>query len=517
MVVGSLRQETDLVIVGGGPGGYVAALRAADLGLEVLLVEQQSRLGGTCLLEGCIPSKSLIHAVGVAESARQASELGLSFSELSMDLDRLRAWARSVVEPLARGVAGLLGRRGVEVIQGRARLVGPHELAVEGGPVSGITFRSCILATGSSINELPQGVHPSVWSSADALQLPRIPETLLVVGGGYIGLELGLVYAGLGARVTVAELGARLLGGADPDLVEVVERSARERFAGFHKEARVTGVEPGAHGFAVSLQQAGAQRFIEFEQVLVAAGRRPNTRDLGLERVGLNVDRLGRLRVNPEGRTQLPHIFAIGDIAPGPMLAHKASHEGKIAAEVLAGRPAALDHRSIPAVVFTDPEIAWTGVTEEESEAYGLDLAVTRFPLRALGRARTLGRDDGLVKLIYEPETKVLRGVGMVGPGVSELIAEGTLAIELGATLEDLIATIHPHPTLSEGLMEAAELAIGHPIHVPSPRGGPSAAAGRPRGSRPGDDAPTNPLPQQRRHTTIPGAPGTPKGGPPRS
>ncbi len=471
MVVGSLRQETDLVVIGGGPGGYVAALRAADLGQEVVLVEQQPRLGGTCLLEGCIPSKSLIHAVGVAEAARQAGDLGLSFGELSVDLNRLREWTRSVVEPLEKGVAGLLRRRGVEVVHGRARFAGPNELRIEGGPVAGILFRSCIVATGSSVNELPPGVDAGVWTSAAALALPRIPESLLVVGGGYIGLELGLVYAGLGSKVTVAELGERLLGGADADLVAAMERAVRRRFAQFHKRARVTGVEPVASGgFAVSLEMDGAQRFASFDQVLVAAGRRPNTGDLGLERVGLRVNRLGRLPVDPAGRTAAPHILAIGDVAPGPMLAHKASREGKVAAEVLAGRPAAMDNRAIPAVVFTDPEIAWAGVTEDESAAHGMGLKVARFPLRALGRARTLGRDDGLVKIVYDPAGGLVRGVGMVGPSVSELIAEGALAIEMGATVEDLAATIHPHPTLSEGLLEAAEVATGLPIHVPPVR-----------------------------------------------
>lgn len=470
MVMGSLKQETKVVVVGGGPGGYVAAIHAADLGQEVILVEERERLGGVCLLEGCIPSKTLIHAADLIESAKHAKQMGLSFGEASVDLDGLRAFTGKVVDGLSRGVAGLLKKRGVEVVRGRARFESDHSLALEGGELSGIEFRQCILATGSRINELPIPYQSPVWHSAEALALPRIPERLLVVGGGYIGLEMGLVYAGLGSRVTVVEFFPRLLLGADPDLVEVMVKSSEKRFEALLVDSKVTAIEKSAAGFAVSIEAKGETRRLEFDQVLVAVGRRPNTDGIGLEKLGLELTREGQLEVTPQGRTRIPHLFAIGDITPGPMLAHKASREGRVVAEVIADRPAAFDNRAVPAVVFTDPEISWTGLTEQEAAAQGREVQVGRFPLSALGRARSLGRTDGLVKVISDPESKLVLGVGIVGPSASELIAEGTLAVEMGATLEDLMVTIHPHPTLSEALMEAAEVAAGLPIHIPPPR-----------------------------------------------
>jgi dihydrolipoamide dehydrogenase len=470
MVMGSLRQETKVVVVGGGPGGYVAAIHAADLGQEVILVEEREKLGGVCLLEGCIPSKTLIHAVDLIESARAAKQMGISFGEAKVDLAGLRSFTGKVVDGLSRGVAGLLKKRGVEVIRGRARFDSEHSLALEGSEVSGIEFRQCILATGSRINELPLPYQPPVWHSAEALALPSIPERLLVVGGGYIGLEMGLVYAGLGSKVTVVEFFPRLLLGADPDLVEVMVKSSEKRFEALLVDSRVTAIEKSAAGFAASVEARGETRRLEVDQVLVAVGRRPNTDGIGLEKLGIATTREGQIEVTPQGRTRIPGIFAIGDITPGPMLAHKASREGKVVAEVIADRPAAFDNRAVPAVVFTDPEIAWTGLTEQEAAAAGRKVQVGRFPLAALGRARSLGRTDGLVKVISDPESNLVLGVGIVGPSASELITEGTLAVEMGATLEDLIVTIHPHPTLSEALMEAAEAAAGMPIHLAAPR-----------------------------------------------
>lgn len=474
MVMGSLRQETDVVVVGSGPGGYVAALRAADLGRQVILVEERDRLGGVCLTEGCIPSKALIGAVELAQSARDAVSMGLHFSDLRVDVRELRSWTDGVVEGLTAGIGGLLRRRGVEVISGRARLEGDRALAVEGGEVSGIDFSHCILATGSRINELPASrgfADLGLWSSAEALALPEVPERLLVVGGGYIGLELGLVYAGLGSRVTVVEFFPRLLLGADPDLVQVVVERCKLRFEAILVESKVQEVRRAGSGYLVSVARGtGELERLEADRVLVAIGRRPNTDAIGLDRAGVTTDQQGRIGVDQQGRTNVPGIWAVGDVTPGPMLAHKAGREARVVAEAIAGQPAAFDNRAIPAVVFTDPEIAWTGLTEAEAAEQGRAVTVGRFPLSALGRARLMGRTEGLVKVLSEPDSGLVLGVGMVGPHVSELIAEGTLAVEMGATLEDLMVTIHPHPTISEAIMEAAEAAAGHPIHLRAPR-----------------------------------------------
>ena len=466
MVVGSLRQDTEVVVVGGGPGGYVAALRAADLGKEVTLIEERPRLGGVCLLEGCIPSKTLINQVELIASAKEAAKAGVTFTDLTIDLDKLRAWTDSVVGDLSRGVDGLIKRRGIEVIQGRALLDGPNSLILENSDVAGVDFKHCILATGSRINELPPGYNLPLWSSAEALKLPEIPERLLVVGGGYIGLEMGLVYAGLGSKVTVAEFLPSLLAGADSDLVNVVVKNCKKQFESIMVDSKVVNVEQTSNGYAVSIEHEGKTDKHEFSQVLVAIGRRPNTERIGLQTAGIEVNERGLIEVSPEGRTAVPHIYAIGDITPGPALAHKAIREAKVVAEVIAGEPSAMDNRAIPAVVFTDPELAWTGLTEREAEAKGISVKVGRFPLSALGRARTMGRTDGLVKILSDPDTGLVLGVGMVGPHASELIAEGTLALEMAATLEDLMVTIHPHPTLSEAIMEATEVAAGAAVHV---------------------------------------------------
>jgi len=470
MVMGSLVEETEVAIIGGGPGGYVAAIRAADLGKEVTLIEERERLGGVCLTEGCIPSKALINAVDLIETAKRAKRFGLNFGEVQTDLDALRTWTGSVVDVLTKGIDGLLKRRGVEVIHGHARFTGPNELAVEGGDVSGIKFQHAIIATGSRINELPAAYDLPVWSSADALKLPEIPQRLLVVGGGYIGMELGLVYAGLGSKVTMVEFFPRLLMGADEDLVDVMVRSSQKRFDAVLVDSKVVGLEQTSAGFAANIEHKGEKQKLEFDKVLVAVGRKPNTDKVGLDKAGITPNEKGIIEVDEVGRTNVPYIFAIGDVAPGPMLAHKASREAKVVAEVIAEQPSEFDNRAIPAVVFTDPEIAWAGLTEREAQEQGRAVKVGRFPLAALGRARTLGRTDGLVKIMADPDSGLVLGVGMVGPHVSELIAEGTLALEMGATLEDLMVTIHPHPTLSEAIMEAAEVAAGAQIHIPQER-----------------------------------------------
>ncbi|HPF35654.1 MAG TPA: dihydrolipoyl dehydrogenase [Candidatus Krumholzibacteria bacterium] len=464
MVMGTLNQEVETVVIGSGPGGYVAALRLADLGKDVVLVEERERPGGTCLLEGCIPSKSLINAVELSEAAKHADRMGLSFGKLEVDHRKLRAWTDDVVATLSGGIKGLLAKRGVEVIHARARFADSRTLSLEGGGT--LSFQNCIIATGSSLNRLPAGIDNSVWSSADALRLPEVPGSLLVVGGGYIGLEMGLVYAGLGTQVSVVEFFPRLLMGADHDLVDVMVKQVTKRMHEVMTESKVMSITPRDDGFDVVIEHGGKTVEKRYDRVLVAIGRRPNTDDLGLEHTKVQVDERGVIATDEECRTAEKHIFAIGDVAAGPMLAHKASREGKIAAEAIAGHKVAFDNRAIPAVVFTDPEISWCGLTERYAEETGVAINVGKFPLSALGRARAIGRTEGFVKVISEPETDLILGMGIVGPHASELISEGALAIEMGATLADLTDTIHPHPTLSEAVMEAAEVAAGTAVHV---------------------------------------------------
>jgi dihydrolipoamide dehydrogenase len=471
MVMGSIGQETQVLVIGAGPGGYVAAIRAADLGKEVIVVEERPKLGGVCLLEGCIPSKTLIHAVEVSHMAQDASRMGLKLGKVEFDLGKLRKHTSTVKTTLTKGVESLLSSRGIEVVHGRARFSGPNEVRLEGSDVASIKFEQCILATGSRVAELPMFEGQPVWSSREALDIPEVPDSLLVVGGGYIGLELGFVYAGLGSKVSVVELLPQLLTGADPDLVKVVEKNAKKRFDSVMLETKLVGCTKTDDGFEVELEtKKGETEKKSYDQVLVAVGRKPNTEDLGLDEIGVSPNEQGLIEVDDECRTSAKNVFAIGDITPGPMLAHRASRQGKIAAEVIAGHKAAYDNVTVPAVVFTDPELAWAGLTETEAEERGQKVDVGRFPLTALGRARAMGRTEGMAKVISDPETKLILGVGLVGPHASDMIAEAALALEMGATLEDLMATIHPHPTLSEAMMEAAEVAAGEPVHLAPPK-----------------------------------------------
>lgn len=466
MVMGSLKQEAEVLVIGGGPGGYAAALRAADLGKDVTLIEERENLGGVCLTEGCIPSKTLINAIEIALDAKQAADMGVVFEGVRLDEDKLRKWTQTVVSELSSGVSALLKGRGVEVIKGRARFDSDHSVLIEGGQVSGVEFKQCIIATGSRINEIPEAYDLPIWSSSEALKIPSIPERLVVVGGGYIGLEMGLVYAGLGSKVHMVEFFPRLLVGADPDLVDVVVKSCKQRFEDILTDSRVTGINKTDKGFSVTIDHHNERLHLEADQVLVAVGRKPNTDDLGLEHTSVKVDDKGVIEVNDQCRTTQENIYAIGDVVKGPMLAHKASREAKVAAEVIAGEPSAFDNRAVPAVIFTDPEIAWAGLTEQEAKEKGQKINVGKFPLKALGKARAINRKEGFVKVLSDPESQLVLGVGIVGHKASELIAEGALAIEMGATLEDLMVTIHPHPTLSEAVMEAAEAASGSSVHM---------------------------------------------------
>jgi len=457
MVMGDLVREVDVVVVGGGPGGYSAAFRAAELGLEVVVVDAGKRLGGVCLHEGCIPSKALLHVAGLISEAERARELGVDFGEPRIALDALRTWkTERVVGRLARGLAAVAKGKGVDVVGGRAVFESSRGLRVEGDEPQKIRFAHAIVATGSRPVMLPGLAARSerIMDSTAAVELPDVPERLLVIGGGYIGLELGTVYAALGSRVTVVEMMDGLLPGVDRDLVQPLARRVEKLFAGVHLGARVAGlVDSGA---VVEARIEGRAAMV-FDRVLMAVGRRAQSDGLGLEATRVRPDAHGVIPVDDRCRTEDPRIYAVGDVTGEPMLAHRAMRQGKVAAEAIAGRPAAFDNRAVPAVVFTDPEVAWCGLTEHEAQAAGREVRIGKFAWAASGRAATLGRSDGLTKLVIDPASGRVLGVGIVGPGAGELIAEGALAVENALLAEDVAATIHAHPTLSEGLMEAAE------------------------------------------------------------
>jgi dihydrolipoamide dehydrogenase len=455
--MGDLVIEVDVAVVGGGPGGYTAAFRCAGLGLEAVVVDAGKRLGGACLYEGCIPSKALLHVAAVLGEAERAKEFGVDFGAPRIALDALRKWkSERVVGKLARGLASVAKGKGVEVVGGRAVFEDSRSLRVEGDQPQKIRFKHAIVATGSLPAPLP-GVSLAserVMDSTAALELPDVPERLLVIGGGYIGLELGQAYAALGSKVTLVEMLDGLLPGVDRDLVQPLARRCEKLFVKTRLNTKVT-----------SLHEKGAlieARFsdgdtVVFDRVLVAVGRRPVSAGLGLETTRVRPDARGFIAVDDQCRTADPLIYAVGDVTGEPMLAHRALRQGVVAAEAIAGRPAAFDNVAVPAVVFTDPEVAWCGLTEREAERAKRAVKVAKFQWAASGRAATLGRADGLTKLLADPDTGRVLGVGIVGPGAGELIAEGALAVETALTVEDLAATIHTHPTLSETLMEAAE------------------------------------------------------------
>ena len=468
-----------LVVLGGGPGGYAAAFLAADLGIEVALVEQDERLGGTCLLRGCIPSKALLHVGRVLAESREMEEWGIHFQKPTLDLAALRARKEKVIGTLTSGLATLARRRNVTLIRGVARFTSSTslEIAEPTGGRSALSFDHCILASGSRPALLPAFDIGSerVMDSTGALELRDIPETLLVVGGGYIGLEMGTVYAELGSQVSVVELTDILLPGADRDLVKPLQQRLEKLFAAIHLRTKVTRLEDTGAAVRVSFEGPAGPFTQEFSRVLVAVGRRPNSDGLGLEHTGVVVNGKGFVEVDDRQRTADPQILAIGDVCGEPMLAHRASHQGKVAVEALHGEPAVFAPRAIPAVVFTDPEIAWAGLTEQEAAAAGRVVEISRYPWAASGRAHALGRTDGLTKMLLDPETDTVLGVGFVGSGAGELIAEAVLAIEMGCSARDLAETIHPHPTLGETVAFSAENYFGLATEIYRPKSESSA------------------------------------------
>src|SRR5271157_25550 len=471
--------KTKLAVIGAGPGGYAAAFLAADLGLEVTLIDEEINPGGVCLYRGCIPSKALLHVARVLAESKEAANWGVEFAAPKLDIDRMRAWKGSVVEKLTGGTGQLAKQRKVQYIRGRASLLDAATLSIakHDGGEERLSFDHAILATGSRPAAVP--IFPPfgerVMDSTEALEIKSVPKTLLVVGGGYIGLELGTVYAALGSKVPVVEMMPSLLPGVDHDLVSILAKRIEKICAAVMLNTRVTEMKDAQDGVHVRLDGPGITQSEQeaeqvFEKVLVAVGRKPNSNIPGLEKTKVEIDAQGFIKVNPQRRTAEPTLYAIGDVAGQPMLAHKASHEGRTAVEAIAGHKVAFEPRAIPAVVFTDPEIAWCGLTEDEAKKANRAVTVARFPWGASGRAITLDRPDGVTKLLIDPQTERVLGVGIVGSGAGELIAEGVLAVEMAALASDVALSIHPHPTLSETVMESAEVFFGTSTHVYRPK-----------------------------------------------
>jgi dihydrolipoamide dehydrogenase len=472
-----MATSTQLVVIGAGPGGYAAAFYAADRGMKVTLVDPEKNPGGVCVYRGCIPSKALLHVADVISDASHAADFGVTFEKPKIDLDKLRAFKDKVVGQLTSGAGQVRNLRKIQHIQGMASFRDAHTLDIDkvDGSKEVLTFEHCIIATGSVPTRIP-GLSidsPRLMDSTGALDLPDVPTSLLVVGGGYIGLELGSVYAALGSRVTVVEMTGGLLPGADRDLVSILAKRIEQICEAVWLNTKVTGMKEAKDGITVTFEGEGKSGEQTFDRVLVSIGRRPNAKIPGLEKTRVEVDTRGFIVTDKSRRTGEPNIYAIGDVAGDPMLAHKASHEGRAAVDAIAGdRNVEFAPAAIPAVVFTDPEIAWAGLTETDAEKQGIKVTIAKFPWGASGRAISLGRTDGVTKLVIHPESQRVLGVGICGPGAGELISEGVLAIEMGATAQDMAMTIHPHPTLSETVMEAAEVFYGHATHVYRPKRG---------------------------------------------
>lgn len=466
MVMGEMTQEVEVVVIGGGPGGYAAAFRAADLGYDVMVVNEDPRLGGVCLHRGCIPSKTLLHVSNLLYDVRHAEPLGLRFPDPEIDVDQIRAFKEKVVDRLADGLMRIAKGRSVQVVEGRAVFEDSNTLRLQGADLARVKFDRAIIATGSKAIALPDTEFGErIIDSTGALELPDVPERLLVVGGGYVGLELGSVYAVLGSEVTVVEMLDRLIAQADSDLARPLIRRINEIFANVYTGTKVAKMVERDNEVEVTLE-GEVEETLTFDRVLVAIGRRPNSENLGLENTKVEVDDRGFIKVDDRQRTADESIYAIGDVVGGVMLAHKAMYEGRVAAEVIADLPAAFDAAAIPAVVYTDPSLAWAGLTEQEAEEQGRKIEVARFPWTASGRALTMDAPEGMTKIIADPESGLVLGFGIVGRDAGEMISEGVLAIEMGALAEDLAQTIHPHPTLAETEGEAAELFLGSATHL---------------------------------------------------
>ena len=453
-------RETQLLVLGAGPGGYTAAFRAADLGLKVTLVERWPMLGGVCLNVGCIPSKALLHAAKVIDEVGEMSHHGVEYGAPKIDLAKLLGWKNSVVKKLVGGLSVLAKQRKVEVVTGVGKFASPHVMEITGadGKSQKIRFEQCIIAAGSEAIKLPFiPDDPRVIDSTGALELGGVPKRLLVIGGGIIGLEMATVYAALGAKLSVVELTGQLMPGADVDLVRPLEKRLKARYEQILLNTKVTGCTAKAEGLVVEFEDANGKRTDTFDRVLVAVGRTANGKRIGLENADIDVSDRGIIPVDKQMRTNLPHVFAIGDLVPGPMLAHKAMHEAKVAAEVAAGHKSYFDARVIPSVAYTDPEVAWVGLTETDAKKNGTAYKEGQFPWAASGRSLALGRDEGFSKLLFDPVSHRVLGGGMVGPNAGELVAEVALAIEMGADAADIGLTIHPHPTLSETVALSAE------------------------------------------------------------
>jgi dihydrolipoamide dehydrogenase len=456
--------NAEVVVLGGGPGGYSAAFRAADLGKQVVLVEREPVLGGVCLNVGCIPSKALLHTALVIHEAEEMAGHGISFGKPELDLDKIRTWKESVTKALNTGLSGLAKQRKVTVVRGSGQFTSANSIAVQAEQgVTQINFTNAIIAAGSQPTKIPTFPHddPRLWDSTDALALTQIPKKLLIVGGGIIGLEMATVYHAFGSQISVVELMEQIIPGCDQDLVTPLFRRIKKQYDNIWLETRVTAIEALPEGLKVSFAGKDAPESELFDAVLVAVGRRPNGQLVAAEQAGVSVNEQGFIPVDKQQRTNVPHIFAIGDIVGNPMLAHKAVHEGKIAAEVIAGHKAGFDALTIPSVAYTDPEVAWMGLTENQAKQQGIEYDKAAFPWAASGRSLSMGRKEGITKILCEKETGRILGAGMVGPNAGELIAEAVLALEMGADAEDISLTIHPHPTLSETFAFAAEMITG--------------------------------------------------------